>query len=100
MLKFVLVKMCPLIRSLSTVEPCMCHSFVGTYVTFGVFIYSLAGLLIPIRLWVCLQVSVISSWRRMLGERELCVLPSGERVVWEVSLEWAIGEDTRLGYMC
>ena len=47
--------------------------------TFGVCIYNLAGLLIPIRLWVCLQVSVISSWRRMLGERELCVLPSGER---------------------
>ena len=23
--------------------------------TFGVFIYSLAGLLIPIRLWVCLR---------------------------------------------
>ena len=66
--------------------------------TFGVCVYSLAGLLIPIRVWVCLQVSVISSWRRMLGERELCVLPSGERVVWEVSLEWAIGEDTRLGY--
>ena len=34
----------------------------------------------------------------MLGERELCVLPSGERVVWEVSLEWALGEDTR-GYV-
>ena len=67
--------------------------------TFGVCIYSLAGLFIPIRLWVCLQVSVISSWRRMLGERELCVLPSGERVVWEVSLEWALGEDTLLGYM-
>ena len=31
----------------------------------------------------------------MLGERELCVLPSGERVVWELSLEWAFGEDTR-----
>ena len=30
-------------------------------VTFGVCVYSLAGLLIPIRLWVCLQVSVISS---------------------------------------
>ena len=63
--------------------------------TFGVCVYSLAGLLIPIRLWVCLHVSVISSWRRMLGERELCVLPSGERVVWELSLEWALGEDTR-----
>ena len=31
------------------------------YVTFGVCIYSLAGLLIAIRLWVCLQVSVMSS---------------------------------------
>ena len=68
--------------------------------TFGVCVYSLAGLLIPIRLWVCLHVSVISSWRRRLGERELCVLPSGERVVWELILEWALGEDTRLGYMC
>ena len=35
----------------------------------------------------------------MLGERELCVPPSGERVVSEVSLEWAIGEATRLRYM-
>ena len=35
MLKFVLVKMCPLIRSLSTVEPYMCHSFVGTYAMLG-----------------------------------------------------------------
>ena len=67
--------------------------------TFGMYIYGLAGLLIPIRLWVCVPVSVISSWRRMLGERELCVLPSDERVGEAGSLVWALVEDTRLRYM-
>ena len=33
----------------------------GGNVTFGVCVYSLAGLLIPIQVWVCLQVSVILS---------------------------------------
>ena len=37
MLKFVLAKMCPLVRSLSTVEPCMYPSFVSTYTMLGNF---------------------------------------------------------------
>ena len=49
--------------------------------TIGVCMYSLAGLLIVVLLWVCLQVSVMWSWRRTRGEQELCVPPSSERVV-------------------
>ena len=37
MLKFVLVKICPLIRILSTVESYICPSFVGTYTMLGNF---------------------------------------------------------------
>ena len=51
-----------------------------TSVTFGVVIYSRAGSLIPIRLWVFTCVSYVVIATRA-EERELCVLPSGGRVV-------------------
>ena len=80
---------------------------------------SQSGLIIPGHMWhlVCLYivwrdywflfgfgcVYVMSdgwSWRRMQIERERWVPPYDERVGEAGSLEWAIGEDTRLGYMC
>ena len=69
--------------------------------TFGVCMYSLAGLLIVVLLWVCGydQVRQHRTRRRAPGERELCVPPSGERVVLEGSSEWALVEATRLRNM-
>ena len=67
--------------------------------TFGVCIYSLAGLLIPIRLWVCLRDVRRVVMATHAGGAGTVVPPSDERVGEAGSLVWALGEETRLGYM-
>ena len=50
--------------------------------TFGVYIYSLAGLLIVVLLWVLFTAChLCSHGDACRGERELCLPPSNERVV-------------------
>ena len=60
----------------------------------------LAGLLIVVLLWVLFtNVTYVVIAIRMQGERELCVPPSNERVVSQLSVERAFGEARRIRYM-
>ena len=68
--------------------------------TFGVHIYSLAGILIVVLLWVLFATCHLCSHSdacRVSGE--LRVPPSNERVISQHTLEWALDEGRPISYV-